>query len=117
MLLRKFDASQEVTLPNADTMDSRPATCSPLMGALPATKDIPIADLPTTVKKTAAANRCPTCAKKLSLTDLACRCGPRHCSAHRLPEAHACTHDFRADAQKVLAAQLERVAGEKVQKI
>lgn len=101
-------------------MDSRPATCSPLLaGALPATKDVPAVDLSSTAasSKKTAANRCPTCAKKLSLTDLACRCGTRHCSAHRLPEAHACAHDFRADAQKVLTAQLERVAGEKVQKI
>lgn len=102
-------------------MDSRPTTCSPLLtGTLPATKPLPAVDLAaadTSATKKASANRCPTCSKKLTLTDLACRCGPRYCSAHRLPEAHACAHDFRADARKVLAAQLERVAGEKLQKI
>lgn len=99
-------------------MDSRPATCSPLLtGALPATaKAVPAVDLAAATKKPSA-NRCATCSKKLTLTDLACRCGTRHCTAHRLPEAHACQHDFRADAQKILTAQLERVAGEKVQKI
>jgi predicted nucleic acid binding AN1-type Zn finger protein len=61
--------------------------------------------------------KCPTCNKKLALTDLACRCGTRFCCLHRIPEAHACKHDYRADAQKVLAAQLERVAGTKVEKI
>ena len=67
-------------------------------------------------KKTAA-NRCPTCNRKLALTDLTCRCGKRHCLAHRLPELHACSNDFRGDARKILVSQLERVVGEKLQKI
>ena len=61
--------------------------------------------------------KCPTCKKKLALTDLACRCGQRHCSLHRFPDTHGCTYDFRADSQKVLAAQLERVVGNKIEKI
>jgi predicted nucleic acid binding AN1-type Zn finger protein len=100
-------------------MDSRPTTCSPLLtGTLPAAaKSVPAVDLTATATKKASTNRCPTCQKKLALTDLTCRCGPRYCSVHRLPEAHACTHDFRTDGLKVLATQLERMAGEKLQKI
>jgi predicted nucleic acid binding AN1-type Zn finger protein len=66
---------------------------------------------------TQAAQRCPCCRKKLGLLDLACRCGTRFCGVHRLPEAHACKHDYRADAQKQLAKQLERVTGDKVTRI
>lgn len=102
-------------------MESRPTTCSPLLTGtkLPPTQTIPPTSLsgeatPAPAKKS---NRCPTCQKRLALTDLACRCGPRFCSAHRLPEAHTCSHDFRADAQKVLAAQLVNCTAEKVQKI
>jgi predicted nucleic acid binding AN1-type Zn finger protein len=59
-------------------------------------------------------NRCGACRKKLSLTDLACRCKARFCSAHRAPEEHACTHDFKADANAILKQQLERVVADKV---
>jgi predicted nucleic acid binding AN1-type Zn finger protein len=61
--------------------------------------------------------KCPTCQKRLALTDFACRCGPRFCALHRVPDAHACKYDFRAEAQKLLTAQLARVVGEKLEKI
>lgn len=65
---------------------------------------------------TKSSNRCGACRKKLTLTDLACRCKTRFCSAHRAPEEHACTHDFKADANAILKQQLERVVGEKVER-
>jgi predicted nucleic acid binding AN1-type Zn finger protein len=62
-------------------------------------------------------NRCGTCRKKLTLTDLACRCKTRFCSAHRAPEEHACTHDFKADGIAHLKQQLERVVADKVERL
>lgn len=62
-------------------------------------------------------NRCGACRKKLTLTDLACRCKARFCSAHRAPEEHACTHDFKADANAILKQQLERVVADKVERL
>jgi predicted nucleic acid binding AN1-type Zn finger protein len=62
-------------------------------------------------------NRCGACRKKLTLTDLACRCKARFCSSHRAPEEHACTHDFKADANAILKKQLERVVAEKVERL
>lgn len=62
-------------------------------------------------------NRCGSCRKKLMLTDLTCRCKARFCSAHRAPEEHACTHDFRADANSILKKQLERVVADKVERL
>lgn len=62
-------------------------------------------------------NRCGTCRKKLTLTDLACRCKARFCSAHRAPEEHACTHDFKADGIAHLKQQLERVVADKVERL
>lgn len=102
-------------------MESRPTTCSPLLTGtkLPPTQTIPPTSLsgeatPAPAKKS---NRCPTCQKRLLLTDLTCRCGIRFCMEHRLPEIHACTHDFRGDAKKVLDRQLIAVKGEKLEKI
>lgn len=63
---------------------------------------------------TKSSNRCGACRKKLTLTDLACRCKARFCSAHRAPEEHACAYDFKADATAHLKQQLERVVADKV---
>lgn len=62
-------------------------------------------------------NRCPCCRKKLALMDMACRCGIRHCQSHRLPEAHACTFDFKTPGRAQLTKQLERCVGAKVERI
>lgn len=62
-------------------------------------------------------NRCGACRKKLLLTDLECRCKNRFCAAHRAPEEHACTHDFKADGKRLLTQQLERVVADKVDRI
>lgn len=60
-------------------------------------------------------NRCATCRKKLTLSDFDCgKCRVRYCGTHRLPEAHNCSHDFKAAGQAQLAKQLERVVGTKV---
>jgi hypothetical protein len=63
-------------------------------------------------------NRCaaPNCSRRLALTDFDCRCGARHCAEHRVPEAHACTFDFRAAARSTLATQLNRVVGDKLER-
>ena len=73
--------------------------------------------LETSAAPAKASNRCGACRKKLTLTDLACRCKARFCSAHRAPEEHACTHDFKADANAVLKQQLERVVADKVERL
>jgi predicted nucleic acid binding AN1-type Zn finger protein len=63
-------------------------------------------------------NRCGCCSKKLLLSDIGCaKCGTRHCGAHRLPELHACPHDFRKEGQALLAKQNPRVVGDKVERI
>lgn len=62
-------------------------------------------------------NRCPCCEKRLALTDYDCRCGTRYCSAHRLPEAHNCSYDFRAANRTVLGAQLIRIVSDKLERV
>jgi predicted nucleic acid binding AN1-type Zn finger protein len=47
-------------------------------------------------------SRCPTCQRKLALSDMACRCGDRYCSTHRLPETHACSFDYKAHEKALL---------------
>jgi predicted nucleic acid binding AN1-type Zn finger protein len=61
----------------------------------------------------------PGCGKKLLLTDMECKCTYRFCGTHRLPESHACTHDYKKEGAERLQAQLvtcvaDRVSGERL---
>ena len=58
----------------------------------------------TIMEEKAKPNRCcfNGCKKKLALTDFACKCGKIHCSAHRIPEIHNCTFDFKQNYQQNL---------------
>eukprot|EP00117_Sycon_ciliatum_P010637 scpid106620/ scgid12462/ Zinc finger A20 and AN1 domain-containing stress-associated protein 6 len=44
--------------------------------------------------------RFESCRKKLRLADPACRCGMRFCMAHRLPEQHHCTFDYKTHGRE-----------------
>jgi len=59
-----------------------------------------------------------SCKKKLHLSDFGCgKCKTRFCSQHRLPEAHACQHDFKKEGAILLAAQNPRVVGSSLNRI
>lgn len=61
--------------------------------------------------------RCGCCTKKLLLSDIGCsKCEIRYCGAHRLPELHACPHDFKKEGQALLAKQNPRVIGDKMER-
>jgi hypothetical protein len=55
-------------------------------------------------KQTQMGNRCchGGCKKKLSLTDFPCKCGKKHCAAHRIPEVHSCSYDFKQSQRDIL---------------
>lgn len=58
------------------------------------------------------------CKKKLCLSDLTCdKCKVRFCGSHRLPEAHACQHDFVKEGKATLTAQNPRCVAEKMDRI
>ena len=58
--------------------------------------------------------RCPVCRHKLQLADMPCRCGMRHCSAHRLPELHGCTIDYKTYHRTLLESQVIRCVADKM---
>jgi predicted nucleic acid binding AN1-type Zn finger protein len=39
----------------------------------------------------------PECKKKLTLTDMPCRCQQCFCNKHRLPEQHKCNFNFKSE--------------------
>jgi hypothetical protein len=93
---------------------------TPHMGPTPTKEVVYLSSLELGSTEAAAAppkNRCGCCRKKLALTDMECRCKIRFCSAHRLPEEHACTFDHRGLARATLTQQLVKVVGEKLEHI
>ena len=74
--------------------------------------------LTTAIEPPVKKNRCGCCKKKLMLSDFDCRgCKARYCGLHRLPEAHACAHDFRKEGQAILAKQNGGCVNDKLEKI
>ena len=57
------------------------------------------------------------CKKKLSLSDMPCRCEKIFCLAHRYTELHMCTFDFKEESRKRLEKQLVKAIGQKVEPI
>ena len=84
----------------------------------PAPLNLDEALLNTAIEPTVKKNRCGCCKKKLMLSDFDCRgCKARFCGLHRLPEEHACPHDFRKESKQVLAKQLESCVNAKIEQI
>ncbi|THU45043.1 hypothetical protein C4D60_Mb02t13720 [Musa balbisiana] len=63
------------------------------------------------------ANRCFRCRKKVGLTGFKCRCENTLCSAHRHPEAHECSFDYKIAGRKAIAKENPVVKAEKINKI
>ena len=57
------------------------------------------------------------CTKKLPLTAMACRCSKLLCDAHRYPEDHGCTFDYRAAGRALLRAHNPVIACPKLERV
>ncbi|KAH6761278.1 hypothetical protein C2S51_018227 [Perilla frutescens var. frutescens] len=55
------------------------------------------------------------CTKKLGLLSFVCRCGGGFCNKHRLPEAHACTFDFKEAGKISIRKQNPLCKSDKIQ--
>jgi hypothetical protein len=100
---------------NAAQLDAILRGLTPLLTTKEAPADPPtIPEVPTVAPQ----KRCTCCRKKLTLTDMDCaKCKTRFCSAHRLPELHACPHDFRKEGAAQLAAANPRVVADKLDRV
>lgn len=91
---------------------------TPNMGPTPAPTAIKTLDLDgATTSSAPPKNRCGCCRKKLTLTDMECRCKVRFCASHRMPEEHSCTFDHRGLARATLTQQLVKVVCDKMEHI
>ncbi len=58
-----------------------------------------------------------TCKKRLSLTDVACRCKLKFCGSHIHAEDHNCTYDYKKDGRQYLSTTLHHVQQKKIEVI
>jgi hypothetical protein len=54
------------------------------------------------------------CKKKLTMTDMDCRCGRRFCMAHRHAESHNCAFDYKSAGAKELHKILVKCAADAI---
>lgn len=52
-------------------------------------------------------SKCDRCKAKLSVMAYTCRCEKKYCITHLPAVEHACTFNYRGQANKVLATQLD----------
>ena len=58
-----------------------------------------------------------TCKKRLSLTDVACRCMLKFCGSHIHAEDHNCTYDYKINGRQYLSTTLVHVEKRKIEAI
>ena len=46
------------------------------------------------------------CKKKLTLVDYACKCTKVYCAAHRIPETHQCSFNYKEEHKKNLLVHM-----------
>eukprot|EP01080_Neovahlkampfia_damariscottae_P012444 gene12444-6196_t len=61
--------------------------------------------------------RCFNCRIKVGVYGMSCKCGHVFCYAHRLPENHVCSYDFKTNHQELLEKQNPKVSPSKYTKI
>ncbi|KAK4771391.1 hypothetical protein SAY87_031923 [Trapa incisa] len=66
--------------------------------------------------KPKAANRCSGCNKKMGLMGFKCRCGDSFCGAHRYPESHNCTFDYKGAGRVAIAKANPVVKADKLKR-
>lgn len=103
------DISQPMAIPGSSSAQVPELVAAPAVGSAGSTPPA----------GAAAPCRCniDTCKKKLGLTGFKCRCGLTFCGAHRAPESHACSFDFKALGRERIASENPLVAAQKVTRL
>ena len=78
-------------------------------------------NIPTIIseKSTIILNKynCGKCNKLLTMYDYNCKCGIKYCMAHRYPELHNCTFDYKKDAQQKIKMSNPKITTHKLDRI
>jgi predicted nucleic acid binding AN1-type Zn finger protein len=58
-------------------------------------------------KRCKQCTRCNQCKKKLGIMEYTCKCEKQFCISHLQPQEHACTFNYKAEADVALIKHLE----------
>ncbi|XP_010426902.1 PREDICTED: zinc finger A20 and AN1 domain-containing stress-associated protein 6-like [Camelina sativa] len=137
-LCLKQQQQQSSSSVNKSTVDSSPLSVSPPSSSSSSEEEIasvsssspqiiipplllqnpsPKLEIPEKKLQQTTPNRCTTCRKRVGLTGFKCRCGTTFCGAHRYPEVHGCTYDFKSAGREEIAKANPLVKAAKLQKI
>jgi len=61
--------------------------------------------------------RCFECKKKLGITGIKCRCSQQFCGAHRYPEEHKCSYDYKKQAKEDITKANPKIEAPKISPI
>ncbi|KAG2251929.1 hypothetical protein Bca4012_099440 [Brassica carinata] len=112
----------DVSPPSSETISISSPMIQPLVRNPSAELEVTAKNVPKTVtppseQQQKRPNRCTTCRKRVGLTGFKCRCGTTFCGAHRYPEVHGCTFDFKSAGREEIAKANPLVKAAKLQKI
>lgn len=62
---------------------------------------------PNVQKEKTEKSRCTQCRKKLGLMEYKCKCDKLFCISHLQPQEHACTFNYKAEADAALMKHLD----------
>jgi len=111
-------ASSSGTPSQAPTPTPTPQPTSMAMDApLPNPAPNPVASSGPVVITSAKKCNYAICTRRLLLSDLACRCGHRFCSAHRYSTEHMCSFDYRKMATANLSSSLVKCVASSLKEV
>ncbi|CDY13347.1 BnaC06g14100D [Brassica napus] len=116
LCLKQQQASMKSTVESSLSAVSPPSS---EIGSMQSTVESSLSDTvtPPPEQQQKRPNRCTTCRKRVGLTGFKCRCGTTFCGAHRYPEVHGCTFDFKSAGREEIAKANPLVKAAKLQKI
>ena len=104
-------APTALAVPPSAPPAAAPAAPTAAAAAAPMEVDAPPAPAPAAKAKP---GRCGVCNRKLGLINFACRCEGHYCSAHRLPNDHHCSYDYKTEGRRQLAEENPKVTSHKL---
>ncbi|KAF7804314.1 zinc finger A20 and AN1 domain-containing stress-associated protein 4-like [Senna tora] len=121
-LKEQQEASTKSTIETALSSTASPPLLvpspSPTIDSLPPPPTLSLPEVAIGPEVVAAQpNRCPTCRKRVGLTGFKCKCGVTFCGAHRYPEKHGCSFDFKKMGREEIARANPLIKAEKLRKI
>lgn len=109
--------NQALMISSTDKIHVSSSSSSSESGAVCLDDDVGKRVVSTEKEAVVVKNRCGCCRKRVGLMGFTCRCGTTFCGAHRYPEEHGCSFDFKGEGRDAIARANPVVKADKVERI